>query len=141
MFGLAACTHILLEISGRQYEPLAIQNRPRVYEKLFREFHKRVSPSNEFGTPLPININETDLGYVLDEIYANKSVLPPHNNLSKPVLVKWNPELPLSIRNVAPIESKDLEKHQNEVIKLKQSPSIVWSKDADEYFNKKSKEI
>lgn len=51
MFGLAASTHILLSLAGRKdYAPLPVKNRPRLYDKVYRDFHKKEGKPNNFGS-------------------------------------------------------------------------------------------
>ena len=51
MFGLAAATHILLCLAGKEdYAPLPVKNRPKVYEKVYRDFLKQEGKPTVYGS-------------------------------------------------------------------------------------------
>ncbi|TIA98984.1 hypothetical protein E3P96_03011 [Wallemia ichthyophaga] len=143
MFGLAASTHILLSLAGKEdYAPLPVKNRPKLYEKVFRDFHKKEGKPTVYGSNEPICIDVNQVGYILDEIYNAKSALPPHNTLSRPALVRWDTSKPLSITNLAAMEYKDAQHHYGSLLsQCEGSGLLVWGQEAQDYFTRKSKEV
>lgn len=147
MFGLAAATYIICEISGRQLEPLPWKARRKTAERTWQELEnterkypspgsKLTSAEQGFG-PRRIPWTAEDVAYVFEEVYRCRSVVPPHETLSLGRLLRWDSTLPLSYSNVALFTREQGGVHEREVLKNGRSPVEVWGEEATRIFKRR----
>lgn len=147
MFGLAAATFIICDISGRQLETLPWKARRKTAERLWQELEnterKFPSPGSKltaadqgFG-PRRIPWTAEDVAYVFEEVYRCRSVVPPHETLALGRLLRWDSTLPLSYSNVALFSREQGAKHEQEVLKNERSPVEVWGEEATRMFKRR----
>ncbi|PWN34044.1 uncharacterized protein FA14DRAFT_148207 [Meira miltonrushii] len=147
MFGLAAATFIICEISGRQLETLPWKARRKTAERTWHELEnterKYPSPGSKltaaeqgFG-PRRIPWTAEDVAYVFEEVYRCRSVVPPHETLALGRLLRWDSTLPLSYSNVALFSREQGAVHEREVLKNGRSPVEVWGEEATRMFKRR----
>jgi len=56
-------------------------------------------------------IDEDDIALIFEDIYRGRSLLPPHDVLVKPTLVRWDPARPLCLENCVVFDQSNAEKH------------------------------
>lgn len=143
MFGLAAATYLICDIAGREQEPLPFKKRKKTYERLWTDLEtaERRYPVADGGDGLkdlndrahgPRRIPWTleDVGYVFEEVFRARSVVPPHETLTMGKMCRWDSTLPLSYSNVALFTRAEGDKHEREVLKAGKSPVEVWGEEA-----------
>jgi tRNA threonylcarbamoyladenosine dehydratase len=99
-------------------------------------------------------IDEDDVALIFEDIYRGRSVIPPHAVPSRPVLVRWDPTLPLSVGNCVVMEHGDAEKHTKECLGInaapvvdavthgvRQKPVDFWGKEVAMVVDRRAKEI
>lgn len=111
MFGLAAATYVLCDISGKELEPLPGKNRRKTAERMWAELEsaERKFPSPGSGHskadqaigPRRIPWTVEDVQYVFEEVYRSRSVVPPFETLSHGRILRWDSTLPLSVSSTA----------------------------------------
>ncbi|WFD23927.1 hypothetical protein MEQU1_002621 [Malassezia equina] len=155
MFGLAAATYILCDVAQYKLEPLAIKGRRKLYEKLFADLNvsesKFPSPPVDIrapprkardpndvpstytqtpGAPLPprvrIPFGVNDIGYIFEEIFRGRSVVPPHDTLAVGQLERWDPTCPLDYDNVVLFTRPQAREHEKEVLATGRDPAEYW---------------
>ncbi|WFD27803.1 hypothetical protein MNAN1_002808 [Malassezia nana] len=152
MFGLAAATYILCDVAQYKLEPLAIKGRRKLYEKLFADLNVSESkfpsppidiraprtlskdvPSNYVPTPdgpapprvrIPFGVN--DIGYIFEEIFRGRSVVPPYDTLAIGQLERWDPKRPLDYDNVVLFTRPQAREHEKEVLATGRDPAEYW---------------
>ncbi|KDR77066.1 hypothetical protein GALMADRAFT_1327319 [Galerina marginata CBS 339.88] len=111
IFGLNIATYILCDLAGKPISnPLAIKNRKKLYERLYRDLlHRETKITGHQINKLPID--EDDVALVFEDLYQGRSVIPPFDVPTRPALVRWDPTRPLSVENCVVFELNDAEKH------------------------------
>jgi hypothetical protein len=119
IFGLHVSTYVVCELGGRKVEqPLAVKGRPKLWEKLGKDLTARegrwrgiekqeyvnlsIYLSYLFDTKLSyrrIPLTDEEVGYIFEELHRSKSCFPPYPSLSRPTLIRWNFDEPLSVVN------------------------------------------
>ncbi len=156
IFGLAAATFIVCDIAGHQMEPLPHKRRRKLYEKvserprllwdelanshhpphLITQLHSDLD-TNERRYPcerrddnparvLPFNLN--DIAYMFEDIFAARSVVPPHESIMQGQLLRWDSTLPVSYTNIALFSKDQAKTHIKEVLGQGKSPYAVWAR-------------
>lgn len=107
MFGLAAATYIICDISGRQLEPLPFKGRRKTAERLWMDLEtserRYPSPGSKLSRaemaigPRRVPWTVEDVAYVFEEVYRCRSVVPPHETLTMGKILRWDSTLPLSV--------------------------------------------
>lgn len=77
---------------------------------------------------LPFSVE--DVAYAFEEIHHGRTVVPPHESLSKAQLQRWDSTLPLSYSNVALFSRDQAKIHEKEVLEGGKSPAEVWGAQA-----------
>jgi tRNA threonylcarbamoyladenosine dehydratase len=150
MFGLAAATFIICEISGRQLETLPWKARRKTAERTWHDLEnserKYPSPGSKLSSaeqgigPRRIPWTADDVAYVFEEVYRCRSVVPPHETLTLGRLLRWDSTLPLSYSNVALFTREQGAVHEREVLKNGRSPVEVWGEEATRMFKRRMAE-
>jgi tRNA threonylcarbamoyladenosine dehydratase len=128
IFGLHIATYVLCELAGKPIlQPLSVKNRRKLYEKLLRDLSARESKALEgmlqvyvSHSPAPLSdsfaqfighsklpIDETDVGFIFEDLNRGRSTIPPHPILSRPILARWDNSKPLSVDNCVVISQQD----------------------------------
>ncbi|KAG6852969.1 hypothetical protein C0991_007780 [Blastosporella zonata] len=144
IFGLHVATYILCELAGKPIlNPLPIKNRKKLYERLLRDLlHRESKLTGETINKLPID--EDDVALIFEDINRGRSVIPPHNVPSRPVLVRWDIAKPLTIDNCAVMEFAEAEKHSKECGTLEEPlkrPENIWGKDVLHVVDRRAEEL
>ena len=116
IFGMHIATYLVCELGGRKVEePLAVKGRRKLWEKLAKDLTAREAKwagldKQQYveifcmGLSLTfidrrIPLTDEEVGFVFEELHRSKSSLPPFESLSRPTLVRWNFDEPLSVKN------------------------------------------
>lgn len=146
IFGLAAANHVLLELAGypRAYLP------SRAREKMYDGMHGALQGSEErlakgetggpvIGLRLPLTVD--DVGYLVEEVYAARSVV--SNVPTRLALVRWKRPsggtidgsvegqkvAKLKLRDLVCMTKEEATKHEREVLKGERSAEEVWGEE------------
>ncbi|KAF5384387.1 hypothetical protein D9615_003399 [Tricholomella constricta] len=144
LFGLHAATYILCELAGKPIlNPLPIKNRKKLYERLLRDLlHRESKLTGQIINKLPID--EDDVSLIFEDVHRGRSVIPPHNVPSRPVLVRWDISQPLTVDNCVVMEFGEAEKHSTECGMLEQPlkrPEDVWGKAVKKVVDRRAEEL
>ncbi|KAF5392640.1 hypothetical protein D9757_000882 [Collybiopsis confluens] len=156
IFGLHITTYILCELAGKPIlNPLPIKSRRKLYERLWRDLlHREEKLAGQTLSRIPLD--EDDIALIFEDIHRGRSVLPPHEVPTKPVLVRWDLAQPLTLENCVTMEEKDAAKHvkawreglesskeslQSGTVTLSPSPAEVWGNEVEEIVQRRAKEI
>jgi len=121
-------------------KPLAVKNRRKLYERIYRDFLCReIRITNTQINRLPID--EDDVCLIFEDVYMGRSLIPPHNVPSKPTLVRWDPLKPVTLENCVPMDLGEAEKHTRECLENGRRPEDVWGKDTVTVYEKRAEEI
>ncbi|KAI4520691.1 hypothetical protein K523DRAFT_276122 [Schizophyllum commune Tattone D] len=143
IFGLHAATYILCDVAGQPIpNPLPIKNRRKLYDRLLRDLLNR----ERKVTGVDINrlpIDEEDVSFILEDLHRGRSIVPPHDVPSKPTLVRWDPDRPLSLENCVVMEQSDADKHTKQCLSSEktQTPEELWGAEAKRVFESRRAEI
>ncbi|KAI5892643.1 uncharacterized protein SCHCODRAFT_02626710 [Schizophyllum commune H4-8] len=143
IFGLHAATYILCDVAGQPIpNPLPIKNRRKLYDRLLRDLLNR----ERKVTGVDINrlpIDEEDVSFILEDLHRGRSIVPPHDVPSKPTLVRWDPDRPLSLENCVVMEQSDADKHTKQCLSSEKThtPEDLWGAEAKRVFESRRMEI
>ncbi|KAJ7303607.1 hypothetical protein DFH08DRAFT_986188 [Mycena albidolilacea] len=99
IFALHVATHVLSERTGKPLaNPLAIQNRRKLYERMLRDLQAR--EADRAGRLLGVSPDEDDVTLLFEDVHRRRNVVPPHAVPVKPTLVRWDSARPLGVENV-----------------------------------------
>ncbi len=65
---------------------------------------------------------------------------PPHPVPERAALVRWDPEVPLSLENCAAFEFADAERHLREVLLERKRPEELWGEEVAEVMRRRREE-
>ncbi|KAJ7818675.1 hypothetical protein B0H14DRAFT_3473602 [Mycena olivaceomarginata] len=112
IFALHIATHILSERTGKPLaNPLAIQNRRKLYGRMLRDLQAReaeragtlvglLSIHAHMHTPGAPPLDEDDVALLFEDVHRGRSVVPPPAVPVKPTLVRWDSARALGVENV-----------------------------------------
>jgi tRNA threonylcarbamoyladenosine dehydratase len=91
-------------------------------------------------------IDEDDVALLFEDLYRGRSVVPPHNVPSRPVLVKWDPGRPLTLENCVVMDHREGEKHAKECYEQAangsgRSPRDIWGEEVEKIVERRAREI
>ena len=94
-----------------------------------------------YSSRLPID--EDDAGLLFEDIHRGRSVIPPHAVPSRPALVRWDPNLPLTLDNCVSMDFAEAEKHVKECFGEgeRKRPEEVWGKETAEVVERRAAEV
>ncbi|KAK0469328.1 uncharacterized protein EV420DRAFT_1493813 [Desarmillaria tabescens] len=144
IFGLHIATYILCDLADKPIlNPLPIKNRRKLYERMLRDLLKRESQFvGETINKLPID--DDDVSLILEDFYRGRSVIPPHEVPTRPVLVRWDLRRPLSLDNCVVMGHSDGERHmkacRTEAGEI-QDPKNVWNDKVQDVVDRRVREI
>jgi tRNA threonylcarbamoyladenosine dehydratase len=162
IFGLHIATYILCELAEKPIlNPLPIKNRKKLYERLLRDLLTRESKltghllkyvcpwvssrMNFLYLCSKLPIDEDDVALVFEDLHLGRSVIPPHNVPSRPVLVRWDPELPLTLDNCVVMDHGECEKHLKECYAKddgdRRHPRDVWGPEVEKIVSRRARDI
>ncbi|KAG6885216.1 hypothetical protein C0993_004776 [Termitomyces sp. T159_Od127] len=144
IFGLHVATYILCELAGKPIlNPLPIKHRKKLYERLLRDLlHREIKLTGEAINKLPID--EDDVSLIFEDVHRGRSVIPPHNVPSRPVLVRWNIARPLTVDNCVVMDFAEAEKHYKESGSLEElikEPSDIWGNAVKRVVDRRAEEL
>ncbi|KAG5643528.1 hypothetical protein DXG03_000720 [Asterophora parasitica] len=144
IFGLHIATYVLCELAGKPISsPLPIKNRKKLYERLLRDLlHRESKSTGQTINKLPID--EDDVSLIFEDVHRGRSVVPPHNVPSRPVLVRWDITQPLAVDNCVVMEFSEAEKHSKECGTAKdplKRPEDVWGKGVKTVVDRRAEEL
>ncbi|KAH8102151.1 ubiquitin-protein ligase molybdopterin-converting factor [Cristinia sonorae] len=145
IFGLNIATYILCDLADKPISnPLPIKGRKKLYERIYRDLlHREEKMAGQALNRLPID--EDDAGFLFEDIHRGRSIVPPHAVPTRPALVRWDFNKPLSLENCVAMEFADAEKH----VKLcgsnsegeRRRPEEVWGVDVQEIVRRRREEV
>jgi len=152
IFGLHIATYILCELAEKPISnPLPIKNRRKLYERMLRDLLQREQKfTGEIINKLPID--EDDVALIFEDLHRGRSVIPPHAVPSRPVLVRWDPEMPLTAENCVVMEHMDAENHTKKCLGIsnkdkeaingvRQRPADLWGEEVAIIVERRAKEV
>lgn len=90
-------------------------------------------------------IDEDDVGLLFEDLHLGRSVIPPHNVPSRPVLVRWDPDHPLTLDNCVVMDHADGERHVKECYgqggREGRRPRDVWGEEVEKIVLGRAKDI
>ena len=107
IFGCMMASYSLCLLADWKVDTLAVKNRKATYMRVHREL--TVIEDKQFNSTLEMTVS--DVGYVLDEVWASKSVL--SGVRVKNALVRWNLNLPPSKDNLICLTKQEAKEHLN----------------------------
>lgn len=126
IFGMHIATYLICELGGRKIEePLAVKGRRKLWEKLAKDLTARETKWAGLEKQQRIPLTDEEVGFVFEELHRSKSSLPPFESLSRPTLVRWNFNEPLSVVNCVVMSPQEVAKHE-EAYRNGQKPEDVW---------------
>ncbi|KZT26172.1 ubiquitin-protein ligase molybdopterin-converting factor [Neolentinus lepideus HHB14362 ss-1] len=141
IFGLHIATYIICNLAGKPIaNPLPIKNRRKLYERLSRELLTRESRiAGEQLNRIPID--EDDVALIFEDVYLGRSLIPPHPVPTKAVLVRWDPNEPVTLENVVVMEGKEADHHMRECWDLQRRPGEVWGEHVEGIVRRRAEEV
>lgn len=143
IFGLHAATYVLCELAGKPISnPLPIKYRKKLYERLLRDLLNRESMlTGQVINKLPIN--EDDVALIFEDIHRGRSVIPPHNVPSRPVLLRWDLRQPVTLDNCVVMEHVEAEKHAKGCgdVGNPVNPKDIWGEEVLDVVKRRAEEI
>lgn len=119
--GLSCAAYVLTTLAGYPMEPLTYKARTKQYNDIVSNLTVQSLRLGEDGM---INLDADDVGFVMDEIYRGRSVLPPHHT-TRCTLTRWDAAEPLSILNVVAMTRDEAKQHEK-VLMAHESPKKVY---------------
>jgi len=144
LFGLTIATHVITTLAGFPTEPLEVKNRRKLYERAQKELQKndnKVFDPAAGHTSVAIPLNRDDVGLIYEEIHRGRSIIPPNDPTSRPILSRWRPDQPLSKRNCVVLTREEYEKHEKEVLKGGRSGREVWGEEVEALVLRRQREV
>ena len=88
-------------------------------------------------------IDEDDVALIFEDLHRGRSVIPPHNVPARAVLVRWDPERPLTADNCVVMDQREGEKHVSECYggETRRAPGEVWGEDVERVVRRRAEEI
>jgi hypothetical protein len=114
-------------------------------------------------------LDEDDVALVFEDLYMGRSILPPHNVLSRPALTRWDPAAPLSSANLVVMELADADTHARECFGVqlpvaarraqfvdagdetpdqeaippfaRRTPAELWGQEVQELFERRARDV
>lgn len=148
IFGLHVATYVLCELAQKPISnPLTVKYRKKLYERMYKDLlHLEEKVVKSVINRLPID--EDDVGLIFDDLHRGRSVLPPHDVPTRPTLVRWDVNKPISLENVVTMDFKDVEKHSRQCLGLGAtedtvlvSPAELWGEEVQRVVERRHKEI
>lgn len=131
IFGLSMATHVLTSIGDYASIPEYIitqsRHKPKAYDQiqqtlvgqLARESKRR---TGENGIRIAAPFDSADVGYLVEEVYKNKSVI--SGECSRLSLSRWRKDGPINLQNVV-VMTKDEQKKHEELVLCDENPKTV----------------
>ena len=162
IFGLHAATYVLCELAGKPiWNPLPIKYRKKLYERLLRDLLTRESKLTgqvikyvthayeNLSIPLltswnsKLPIDEDDVALIFEDIHRGRSVIPPHNVPSRPVLLRWDLRQPVTLDNCVVMDHGEAEKHAKGYGEIGNfvDPNYIWGTEVQDVVNRRAEEI
>ena len=85
-------------------------------------------------------LSPDDIGYLFEDLNLGRSSLPPHHVMTKPALVRWYKDQPLTIWNCAVMSHEEADKHLEQVLMGTSSGEALWGQGAEQAMQKRAKE-
>ena len=86
--------------------------------------------------------DEDDVGFIFDDLHRGRSVLPPHPVPTRPALVRWDFQQPLSLENCVVMEVPEADRHVKECWgESGKRPEEVWGEDVARIVARRTLEI
>ncbi|KAK6505698.1 hypothetical protein TWF481_007590 [Arthrobotrys musiformis] len=171
-FGLAAANHVLCKLAAYplEYLPSQTRFRPQFYGQVVNQLVAVESRIRNNLPGLKVPVSEADAGYILEEVFAGKSVISGLGNRLH--LVRWYSPLGTTFDDAIPAEidekevkqkmqnigvgidgaiflklsdlvvmtKEEVKIHEKRVLIGGENPATVWGKDVQELVEKKWKQ-
>ncbi|KAJ9122341.1 hypothetical protein QFC22_001762 [Naganishia vaughanmartiniae] len=142
IFGLHAANYILMDLAGKPLEfPLPVKNRRKTYERLERDLASRETKmSDNIHQVKRIPISQDDIAYVFEDLHQGRSTLSPYPVLTKPALIRWYKNQPLTVWNCVVMSEKDADRHMKEVLQGEKTGAELWGEEAERLVQKRARD-
>ncbi|KAH9971520.1 hypothetical protein BGW80DRAFT_1561526 [Lactifluus volemus] len=124
LFGLHIVTYVLCELASRPLErPLPVRHRKKLYERMSKDLLHRESriPGKQIKYAYlssPFGFAPADDSLLYDDFALGRSIVPPHSVCVRPVLVRWDPRVLLSLENRVMREIKEVSRAMSRVFAM-----------------------
>lgn len=85
-------------------------------------------------------LSTEDVSYIFEELSLGRSTLPPHRVLTRPALVRWYKDQPVTTWNTAVLSAEEADRHVKEVLLGEKEPVDLWGEEAERVFSKRSRD-
>jgi hypothetical protein len=85
-------------------------------------------------------LNPDDIAYIFEDLNLGRSSLPPHHVQTKPALIRWYKDQPVSSWNCAVMSYEEADKHLAEVLMGSSTGEELWGKEAERAMQKRAQE-
>lgn len=87
-----------------------------------------------------IPISQDDIAYVFEDLHQGRSTLSPYPVLTKPALIRWYKDQPLTVWNCVVMSEKDADKHMKEVLQGDKTGAELWGEEAERLVQKRARD-
>jgi hypothetical protein len=149
-FGLCIANYILTYVSGYPMEYALGKNRTKLYEDIQARLAGQESRLRGNVVGLRLVLTESDIGYVVEEVFKGKSVVSDYP--TRLLLTRWEPlperadghwsqdEHHLTVDNLVLMTKDEAKKHEKEVLQGRKSPEEVWGQEVVDKVAQRRKE-
>lgn len=83
------------------------------------------------------------MSLIFEDIHRGRSVIPPHNVPSRPVLLRWDISRPLTVDNCVVMEHGEAAKHSKEwgVENGIVDPKVIWGDEVQIIVDRRAEEV
>jgi hypothetical protein len=79
-------------------------------------------------------LDEDDVAFLFEDLHRGRSVIPPHNVPSRPVLIRWDVNNPLTLENCVVMEAKEADLHSKD-------GKDRWGKETETLVERRREEV
>lgn len=85
-------------------------------------------------------LSQDDIAYVFEDLHQGRSTIPPHPVLTKPSLIRWYKDQPLTVWNCVVMSDKEADRHMKEVLQGDKTGVEVWGEEAERIVQKRARD-
>jgi len=81
-----------------------------------------------------------DIAYIFEDLNLGRSSLPPHHVQTKPALVRWYKDQPLTCWNCVVLSHEEADRHMEQVLLGSKTGEQLWGVEAEHAVRKRARE-
>lgn len=85
-------------------------------------------------------MSQDDIAYIFEDLHQGRSTIPPHPVLTKPSLVRWRKDEPLSPWNCVVMSDKEADRHTCDVLQGEKTGAEVWGEETERIVQKRARD-